>query len=532
MQRILLLLLVVLSFVRPAIAQKNGIRISGHVNPLFIKFYDCKELLVSLHDPINKLISPLELLKIPINKNGSFSKEIVFSSKFKYLSFWVVNNGNDINNQPGILLPIDFQQNGSTYIEGSYFFEIGDDIKMGVSENGNLSFSGKGADKLNCQYRINSLDFPASEKRIYELLQSNDYDMAFDLQMDIMDLIIKMRIKILDSYKDKFTEQVYRSIYMDAVINTKASELNFFSQKKSEERSKDEDFIKSFKSHFENWVTQDKLITTDSAIILSSKNYSLYCFDKEFITYGLLNGNLKKDDVFVDIYNIIRSKYSGKLRDQLLLICFDRLSLNFKGNVSPYFKDAMHIASDKETISLLVKIEKRQVGSPAFPFELEDANGKIHKLSDFRGKVLVIDFWFTGCFWCSKLNDAMDPIINKYKDNKEIVFISVCEDQKKETWLKSLSSGVYTSSESVDLYTNGLGTEHPFLKFYNFSGAPQQLIINKAGYLVTASPPRPGVGLIYYYNKETGNPDDILNSVNGKKFLEILDLQLDKNNSK
>lgn len=531
MKRILMSLFVVFSYIVPAVSQVNGITISGFIHPSFIEFYNCKELFMKVYDPINKLSNSEELLKTPIHQDGSFKIEIPFSSKFQYVSFWVLNNGN--KGQPGELLPIDFRQTGSGYLNAAYFFEAGDAIKIGIEENGQMSFSGSGGSKLSCQYKVNSLEFRSLERRINELLLEHEYDKAFDLQMDILDLIIKMRINVLASYKDKFTEEVYRKIYLDAVVNAKTSALNLFLQKKSAARSKDEKFMVSFSRHFEKWLNLDRLIPIDSSLGLLSKNYGTYLFDREIGAYKIAIGDKVNDDPFIYIYNTIRSKYSGKMRDQLLLICFDRLSLNFKGNITPFIKDAVNIASDEKMSDLFALIEKKQPGSKAFPFELEGVDGKIHRLSDYKGKVLVIDFWFTGCFWCTRLNAAMHPIINKYRNNKDVVFLSVCEDQKKETWLKSLKSEIYTSPESINLYTNGYGVEHPFMRFYNFSGAPQQLIISKEGYLVTASPPRPDACLPSPYDKNNVlDLDDMLKCANVRRFLEILDLQLSKNNSK
>ncbi len=53
------------------------------------------------------------------------------------------------------------------------------------------------------------------------------------------------------------------------------------------------------------------------------------------------------------------------------------------------------------------------VGSPAPEWTLKDAQGKQHKLSDYRGKVVVIDFW---AVWCIPCHQAM-PGLQKLHDD-------------------------------------------------------------------------------------------------------------------
>lgn len=43
---------------------------------------------------------------------------------------------------------------------------------------------------------------------------------------------------------------------------------------------------------------------------------------------------------------------------------------------------------------------QRFLGKPAPPFALKDVGGRTVRLSDFRGKVLLLNFWYSACFPC------------------------------------------------------------------------------------------------------------------------------------
>jgi hypothetical protein len=50
------------------------------------------------------------------------------------------------------------------------------------------------------------------------------------------------------------------------------------------------------------------------------------------------------------------------------------------------------------------------MGKPAADFETTDIDGKKVKLSDLRGKVVVLDFWYRGCGWCVKAMPQMNQL--------------------------------------------------------------------------------------------------------------------------
>lgn len=72
------------------------------------------------------------------------------------------------------------------------------------------------------------------------------------------------------------------------------------------------------------------------------------------------------------------------------------------------------------------------VGTPADEFRLTDLDGKAHSLSQYRGKVVLVNFWATWCKPCTTEMPAMQASFDKLRDKGFVVLaINELEDDAK-----------------------------------------------------------------------------------------------------
>jgi peroxiredoxin len=73
-----------------------------------------------------------------------------------------------------------------------------------------------------------------------------------------------------------------------------------------------------------------------------------------------------------------------------------------------------------------------EAGEAAPDFELETIDGEVLKLSDLRGKKVILNFWYTWCPPCRDEMPEMQEFYEEYSDEVEIIAVNLTYMEKSE----------------------------------------------------------------------------------------------------
>jgi len=77
------------------------------------------------------------------------------------------------------------------------------------------------------------------------------------------------------------------------------------------------------------------------------------------------------------------------------------------------------------------------IGAMAPEFAFKDPEGETHALKDYRGKVVVLDFWATWCGPCRKVMPQMQELHEQYEDQGVVVIgMNVNENKDAAAFMK------------------------------------------------------------------------------------------------
>jgi cytochrome c biogenesis protein CcmG/thiol:disulfide interchange protein DsbE len=109
-------------------------------------------------------------------------------------------------------------------------------------------------------------------------------------------------------------------------------------------------------------------------------------------------------------------------------------------------------------------------------FSLKSTDDKNISLADYKGKVIIIDFWATWCPPCRKGIPDLIAIQNEYKDDVVIIGISLDRDTKNDVVPFVKNYGIN--------YPVVFGNEDVANKFGGIQAIPTSFVIDKKGNIV------------------------------------------------
>lgn len=113
------------------------------------------------------------------------------------------------------------------------------------------------------------------------------------------------------------------------------------------------------------------------------------------------------------------------------------------------------------------------IGKPAADWQATDLDGKQHALEDYRGKVVVLDFWYRGCGWCIKAMPQVNQLAADFR-GEPVAVLGMCTDENEQ---------------DARLVADKMQLSYPVLKAsglpqkYQVTGFPTLVIVDQQGTL-------------------------------------------------
>jgi cytochrome c-type biogenesis protein len=143
------------------------------------------------------------------------------------------------------------------------------------------------------------------------------------------------------------------------------------------------------------------------------------------------------------------------------------------------------VESESEAGPVESESEEEEAPIPAIDFTLTDQYGKEHTLSDYKGKVVFLNFWATWCPPCKEEMPHIEELYQEYNLNQEeVVILGVAnpksteypynQDEEKEDIIKFLEENEYTFPTVFD-------ETGEVLSSYYITAFPTTFMIDKEG---------------------------------------------------
>lgn len=202
---------------------------------------------------------------------------------------------------------------------------------------------------------------------------------------------------------------------------------------------------------------------------------------REYLLAYLNYKILQKEEV---TYSKVHDAATNKLGSvALAFVQSEMISKGLLKNVNetlPLYLDFVennpYLEFDEKVLTAYQKARRTSIGTNAPDFSMTADDGKLISLSDYKGKVIYLNFWAS---WCRPCMNKMTEMKQAQTELEEqgIVVLNVSFDRQKDTWQQTITDREFGG---IHLFAEG-NIDSDIATLYDIDAIPQYFIINRRG---------------------------------------------------
>jgi len=223
--------------------------------------------------------------------------------------------------------------------------------------------------------------------------------------------------------------------------------------------------------------SDEKMKIRDSLNLVAME---IYKEQKEYVKY-FIKENKTSLASLIAIYQIFgrHNIIDEEKNIDLLEFLAENLKENYPTNSHA---NEIYIRTKKIKVKLTEqeKIRKRlEPGNKIPELSLPNVDGQATSIVDYRGKIVLIDFWASWCVPCRRHNPDLVKIYQRYNSRGFEIF-GVSLDYDKDMWIKAIEHDKLTWVQVSDI----MHWNSPVVKIFNITAIPYNILIDSEGIII------------------------------------------------
>jgi len=116
-----------------------------------------------------------------------------------------------------------------------------------------------------------------------------------------------------------------------------------------------------------------------------------------------------------------------------------------------------------------------ELNAPAAEFELSDPDGRVHRLSDYRGRIVIVNFWSCECPHSERTDHSLLEMLSRW--NGDLALLSIAPN------VSEAPSAIDSVARTRGLPLVLLDREHAVADMYEAMTTPHAFLVDREGML-------------------------------------------------